>query len=259
MVIDITKVVGDSYNMLFKNKTLLVLGVVGALISTLLGAALGMPFAGYQNDTSALIALISSPAFWAEMIIGIVALELVSIFIVGAIISAASAGDKAELGASVKKSASRYMSLLGTCIVSGILSFLAFIPGIALLIAAFVGLYLGSELSWIAMIAGAVLLIIPGFFVLPKLWLSTAACVVGGKRAVESVKSSWSMTKGSLWRIMAVLLIIGIVEGISGGILTMVNKYLGIFAQVFLTYAITIAMVLVYTQLAEPEKAAKKK
>lgn len=230
---------GQSYNMLFKNRTLLVLGIVGAVISTIITL-----FSLSFLNPSALITPIYSLSFWAGMIVGIIILWLVEIFIGGAIISAASSGSEAELGASIRKAASRYVSLLGASIVSGALSLLAFIPGFALMALTIFGGGL------ITLIVGAVLVIIPGFYVALRLLLVSVACVAGGKRAIESVGNSWSITKGNLWTILSILLVLGLIAGIVGGITSMINRFAGSFVETLLSYPITIAMVLVYQQLS---------
>lgn len=245
-------IIGKSYGMLFKNRTLLILGIVGAIVIAVATMFLTAPLMNLQNSTT-LAANALSPTFWAEVLVGLIVLGLVGLFISGLIISAASMGDGADMGASFKMAASKYISFLGASIAGGFLSLIAFIPGIVLLSAGAVG-YGGA----IALVAGIILLIIPGIYISLRLALYQAACIAGGKRAIESVKSSWAITKGNLWSILLVLIVLGIVEGIAGGIANYVNATLGTFVSTLLAYPITIALVLIYQQLAPaPMKAEK--
>ena len=188
---------------------------------------------------------------------------LISVLFSGALLSAAADSEKAKLGASFSKAKSRYLSLLGTSIICGLILLVTFIPGTVLII---LGAVLGG--AGVALIAiGAIVMIVLALYVSLRLWIADAACVVGGYGAFESVRRSWDMMKGKLWRVFAMLLVMGLISGIVGGIVGGILKYTislasptaGSFVSAFVTgifaIPITVAMVLSYMQLAGPAKA----
>ncbi len=65
---------------------------------------------------------------------------------------------------------------------------------------------------------GTLLLIIPGLYLLARLGLALPACVLDDQRAIESLKTSWSVAEGNLLKIggLVALLLLGlIVTGIA--------------------------------------------
>jgi hypothetical protein len=233
-------VIGQSYNLLFKNKTLLVLGILGAVISAIVTMIFVSPLTSL--DSSAMPSLLD-PAFWAGAAIGLVVVWIVSIFVTGLIISAASFDKKADYMSAVNKTLSRYVSLLGTSLVCGMVGIVAFVPSIALLV-------LGSLGGGIAATVIGFALLALGFYVVLRVSLSDVVCVVGGKGPVESVKASWAMTKGNLLSIFIVVLALSMIGGIAGGIVNYFNMPAGTFVNTLLAYPVTIAFVLIYKQLS---------
>jgi membrane-anchored glycerophosphoryl diester phosphodiesterase (GDPDase) len=246
----------QSYNMLFHNRTLLVLGVIGALLSAVSGLLFGVISSGTQaslQQTAVPYAPGAVIGLVVEVIIIALVIELVSLFIGAAIISAASSGSSADLGESVRKASYRYISLLGASIASSVLAVLALLPGMLIFLIAIALAKSASVAIVLAlMVIGGVLLVMPGIYVTIRLSLSLVACVVGGKSAIESVKSSWGITKGNLWPLFAVVLALGIISAIVGGIVSLVNSYAGSFVETLLVWPITIAMVLIYQQITGP-------
>lgn len=265
MAISITKTVGDAYGAFFKNKTLLAIGIVGALITVATSSAVsGLVFANFSNIRSnplAVIALLESPTFWIELVVAFVAAALVVLFIAGTLITAAAEGDKATIGDAVRNAASRYVSLVGTGIVSWLVGFLGLIPtGLVFMLLIFgrSALSYGSGIILEVGIPCAALMIIPLYISL-RLSLSEMVCVVGGKRAIASVKGSWSMLKGNLWLMLGITFCIGIIEMVVGVLISyFINSTLGTFVELLLGYPSTIALVLVYMQLAGAPGAVAK-
>jgi hypothetical protein len=265
MGINISGIIGDSYNILFKNRTVLVLCIIGALIGTvfnsLLMAILTTIFAPIY--TIAPMGPLSTPPFSSYDLLPLALIAivfiLVTLFIQGVIISAVSLGSKAKIGDSIKKAFSRYISLIGASIASSFVSFLALLPGIALFVSMFFGIGAsGATTGLVLLVLGIVLLIIPGMYVNLRISLSEIACVAGGKSAIESVKNSWSVTKGNLWSIFAIIVVLGIIEGVVGAFFSFIYTPVGVFVQVILAYPITIALVLIYQQIQPPAQTAKK-
>lgn len=224
MVLDVGKIIGESYNMLFRNGTILKIGIMIAIISALLGTAVSIviaPLAALQNtlnNTTSLpdLSAILSTAISVAVAVTIISIGvfLVSLVFSGALLSAASVGDKANLGASFARAKSRYLSLLGTSIICGLIVLASMVPGFVIMVA---GVVSSGAVGVALVIVGAVLLIVLVFYFTLKLWVSDAACVVGGYGAVESVKRSWNLTKGNFWRILAIVLLTGLISGITGG------------------------------------------
>jgi hypothetical protein len=265
VAISITETVGNAYNKFFKNNTLLIIGIVGTLVvggtSLVFSAMITGLFKIPSTSVSAAIAVLLSPIFWIETVVFVVVSALVGVFIAGALISAAADGDKATIGSAVGKSASRYISLLGTCVISDLVAFLAFVPSMAMFLLAVLSISGGASSVVLFMILGFILMIIPAYVTL-RLSLAEAVCVVGGRRAIDSVMGSWSMLRGSLWQIFGILFVVGIIGGIVGGIISILIRPLGSLVEMLLSYPGTVALVLVYMQLAGPSgmsvKSAKR-
>lgn len=110
---------------------------------------------------------------------------------------------------------------------------------------------------------GTALVIIP-IYVSLRLYLADAFCVVGGKRAIASVEESWAAMKGNLWQMLGIVMAIGLIEVLIGMPITLlVNKSIGQFVELLLSYPTVVAFVLVYMQLTKtagkkPGSRAKK-
>jgi hypothetical protein len=269
MRINISGVIGNSYSILFKNRTVLVLCIIGAIIGTVFNSLFMVILTTMLYQPSAAFIPVGVPTptpqisfdFVALILIAIVltVFILVNLFIEGAVISAVSLDSKAEIGASVKKALSRYISLIGASIATSFISFISLLPGIILIVSMYFEIMNSGAIAGIVpLVLGMLLLIMPGMYVDLRISLSEVACIAGGKRAIDSVKSSWSITKGNLWSILAITLILGIIEGIVGAFFSWLYTPVGVFVQAMLAYPITIAFVLVYQQMQTPARAAKK-
>ena len=71
-----------------------------------------------------------------------------------------------------------------------------------------------SILVGLAVTAGFILLVIPGFYVMTRLFVSVPAVVVEGKRGRSALRRSWSLVEGSGWRVFGIFLLVGLITGL---------------------------------------------
>lgn len=256
------KTVGEAYDMLFHSRNLLIIAIASALILAILMALSPFPHIGSQaGSSSGYLASLGTTIYVSTVFLATIILSLVSFFMGAVLISSAASGGKEEISASIHNATSRFVSYLGASIVSGIVSFLAFIPALAVLLVLMV-IDSGSS-GLILLIIAFLALLIPGFYISFRLALTGAVCIVGGKDAMASVKGSWSMLNGNIWLMVLIMLPIEIVAMIVSGIMSwLINPVIGTFLQTLLTYPASIALVLVYRQLtsaAAPKHAGKSK
>jgi hypothetical protein len=74
-------------------------------------------------------------------------------------------------------------------------------------------------LYWLALLLGFVALVVPGLFLAVRLWVSTQAAVVEGKRGVAALRRSWELTKDNWWRIFGISIVVAIIGGVAAAIL----------------------------------------
>jgi hypothetical protein len=79
-----------------------------------------------------------------------------------------------------------------------------------------------AVLTVLAVIGGFILLIIPGFIVLTRLWVSTAAVVIEDRRGREALKRSWNLVTGYSWPVFGAIIVSGLLTGLFSGLLTAV-------------------------------------
>ena len=266
MAIRIIDTVGEAYNRFFRSGTLLTIGFLGALVTlalSLLMTQMLAPFSAAQINQSAVIALLTSPVFWVELVVTLIVFGLIVLFIAGTMISAVAEGGKATICSAARNTASRYVSLVGTCIVGGIVGIVGMVP-MAVVFAIALLENFAPNVTGLLVMVGAALFVIPIYISL-RISLADAFCVVGGKRAVASVKGSWSIIKGNLWGMLGIMMIVVLIEVlISMPISLFINRAVGEFVELMLSYPITVAFVLVYMQLAgttgrKPKAGAKRK
>ena len=164
MAISIIDTVKEAYSRFFDNRTLLIIGLVGAFVSSIMSFVLipmFAPFAGTQINPSAYVTLFMSPMFWIEMIGTVIVFGLIALFISGAVVSAATEGNKATLGSAARKTASRYVSLIGTCFGAAALSCLSVIPAVAVFILIVLLDGAGALVQVALGVIGAALVLIP--------------------------------------------------------------------------------------------------
>ncbi len=221
-------IVQNSFNALLKNKTVMTFAFISGLVS----AAFSLFLLSQVQQLSALSSSQSLNVVLAALISflkiaapGVLIVFLIGIFITGAIMSGASS-DGSDIGDAVSQSLSRYLSLLGTTILVGIV----------------VGI-------------GFILLVIPGIFLWLKFSVAGVEAVVGKKGIIESMKSSWEATGGNLVGILVTLIAMGIAVFIITFIIGFVFSFVGLtpvsnLLSVFVGSASTVALVLIYQGLS---------
>jgi hypothetical protein len=73
----------------------------------------------------------------------------------------------------------------------------------------FTPLFFTVLLAALGIAAGLVALIIPGIFVGIRWYFVAQAVVVEDKRGMEALRRSWELVKGSSWRVLGILLMVG--------------------------------------------------
>ena len=75
-------------------------------------------------------------------------------------------------------------------------------------------------LTWFFTLLGFFALIVGFFYVLVRLWVVAPAVVVENLRGMQAIRRSWYLVKDNWWRIFGITLVIGIMGGIAGSILS---------------------------------------
>lgn len=87
-----------------------------------------------------------------------------------------------------------------------------------------------SVLVGLAVTGGFILLVIPGFFVMTRLFASVPALVVEGKRGRAALRRSWSLVEGRGWRIFGIILLVGLITGLVSSVFALATDQ-GWFGQ----------------------------
>jgi hypothetical protein len=77
-----------------------------------------------------------------------------------------------------------------------------------------------SVLVGLAVVAGLILLIIPGIYIGVRLAVSIQALVVEGRRGTEAMRRSWDLVAGQWWHAFATLLVAALLTGVVNGLIT---------------------------------------
>lgn len=75
----------------------------------------------------------------------------------------------------------------------------------------------GGILFAIAVLAGLVLFIVPGIYLILALMFWTVFVAVEDESFFDAMQSSWEMTKGHKWRLLGLLLVVLVVNGLLSG------------------------------------------
>jgi len=159
----------------------------------------------------------------------IILFGLINVFLSGMIIKMTydASRRRMSLGKAAKFVLSKYIILLLSSIVFGILAVFGFIA-----------------------------LIIPGIFITIKLLFFSCAVLIDNKGIVSSLEKSWGITKGNWWNVFALALILGIISFIFGffaGISTLISQtvYLVLYFLIVLlvTPWVSSSYVFAYLQL----------
>ncbi len=248
MPVSISKVGFGSVKALYKNKSVLTIGLVYSLALVLLALAISLSvksqllqlrtisrstapgdFAAFIQSVPLIVSTFS-PVI-GILLVGQILLFLISVFARGAVMSATYAGQKSSLLGAVSQAASRYLPLIGTYIAASILTGL-----------------------------GLVLLVIPGIYIGTKLSIAPVETAVGGKGITESLKSSWEKTGGNWWDIFFSLIFVGIiilVLSLISAVFALVSTLIMTFAVSFLKVAVTTAKTEIYREIS-PAPAARR-
>ncbi len=87
-------------------------------------------------------------------------------------------------------------------------------------LARFWSIVLIGFLSALAIAAGFILLIIPGFIVLTYLSCAMPALVIEGRRGTQALGRSWNLVRGFGWHVFGTIVVAGLITGIVNGVLT---------------------------------------
>ncbi len=109
----------------------------------------------------------------------------------------------------------------------------------------------------LAALAGFILLVVPGVFVLVRLSVAIPALVVERRRGGEALTRSWSLVRGHGWRVLGTFVAAFVLTGIVSGILTapaagsgwFLQGVLAAVGQVITTPFTAIVTLLVYLDL----------
>lgn len=86
--------------------------------------------------------------------------------------------------------------------------------------ARFGSIFLVGLLTALAVTAGFILFVIPGFFILTRLSVGIPALVVEHKRGTEALSRSWNLVKGHGWHVFGTLIVTWLLAGLVSSILT---------------------------------------
>jgi membrane-anchored glycerophosphoryl diester phosphodiesterase (GDPDase) len=246
MGLDVFGIFKNSFQILFNNKTVITLAVINGLLGALLYLML--------PQQSAFGAYSQTPQFSLASLVGIIVFVLISIFVEGSILSAVAT--KSSLGEALNRAGGRYISLLGTSILTGII---LVVPAILIIVpSALFSLGVLSGGGSPLLVGVMVILVLVGVVAIAlfsiRLCIATVECVVGNNRAADSVRSSWSDTKGNFWGMFLTLLLISIATGIIGGVFEFIFSTVGVsvvgsFLSSFISTISTVALVLIYQGL----------
>jgi hypothetical protein len=74
-------------------------------------------------------------------------------------------------------------------------------------------------LTWFFTILGFIALIIPGIYVMVRLWVVAPAVVAEGHRGMGALRRSWELVKDNWWRVLGITIVVGIIGGVAAAIL----------------------------------------
>jgi hypothetical protein len=75
----------------------------------------------------------------------------------------------------------------------------------------------------VAVMVGFVLLIVPGLFLAVSFTFIVFAIAVDDARAIPALRRSWALARGHRWRLLAIVLLIGVVTGLVGSVGSLVT------------------------------------
>ena len=148
------------------------------------------------------------------------------------------------------------VSIIVQPLITGFVIASAYYPkkstGERLMIAARRWIYLvaGLIVYTVVVLIGLVALIIPGIYIALRLYPYYTAIVAGNCGPIEGAKKAWNMTRGQVWALLSLAIIITVVVFILELAFMAANPIAGSAVGGFIGYAGTVAGVLVYNQLS---------
>lgn len=179
-------------------------------------------FVGQLARTSSLSPSTLSLAYYAASAVTMLLGAIAGVFEVGALAFAVSEwrmGRRVTIGGAYRQALRRWPSLLGSAILIQLFSFLgfgfAFAPFFLTTIASSLApsnpaLVLGATLLSCVSLLGFIPALIAVVYLTLRWSLTTPAIVLENLDALGGMGRSWRLVKGSLWRTLAVLLIVGV-------------------------------------------------
>ncbi|MCL5016572.1 MAG: hypothetical protein M1441_00300, partial [Candidatus Parvarchaeota archaeon] len=168
MALNENKIFGDSFVLLFKDRLILVL----ALLLTAIDAIFQFVTDSFNISNSFYTGI------YAMLLL--VILALFSVFVYGIVFFRLGGGKNLKLSDLAKMSASRYLSILATFVLTGLI----------------VGL-------------GTMFFVIPGIYLFVRLFIAPVSAARDKKNPLDALSKSWSMTKGQGWPIFIITLLVG--------------------------------------------------
>jgi hypothetical protein len=141
-------------------------------------------------------------------------------------------GQEPTLSGSFSFAKTRFMSLLGVTFLVTALS-LGITGGMlgTILLGFVSGLWLLNPMLFLAILLGgligSLLLMLVIMYVLTRWTVYNGAVVLGGTRAVESLRQSWNLTRGRFWGTFGFNMILGMITaGITGALVSMQTVFI---------------------------------
>jgi len=75
----------------------------------------------------------------------------------------------------------------------------------------------------VAVMGGFILLIVPGLYLAVSFTFVVFVIAVEDARAIPALRRSWSLANGNRWRLLAIVLVIGVVTGLVGSVGSLVS------------------------------------
>ncbi len=214
MALDENRIFKNSFLILFKDKTVFYLAVLMTVIYLALSLSAGL-FVSVTN-----LFYLSAYTIVLEVIIA-----LIGVFVYGMVISHLGSSQNANISSLARQSKSRFFSLLGTLILYSVIVSI-----------------------------GLVAFIVPGIYLLIRLFASPASAVLDKKNPIDALSRSWHMTQGHGWEIFITVLMVGIVLFLISAAFDIVGIS---FISEFFGFSMIIASVLIYNSLSKNKKAIK--
>lgn len=77
-----------------------------------------------------------------------------------------------------------------------------------------------AVLAGLAIVGGFILLVIPGLFILTRLWASIPALVIEDTRGREALRRSWNLVAGFGWPVFGTIIVTALITGLVASLLT---------------------------------------